>query len=135
MDWKNHGKCSQNVFPFAENSLCWEIPRWLSGKESVCIAGDACSIPGLERSPGEGKGNSPQCSCLGNPMDRGAWQAMVHRVAESDITRWLKNNSLFKGLDQQNSKLSNQGWALLERSAWNSVAHTSQIFHWTNSKL
>ena len=35
---------------------------------------DTGSIPGLGRSPGGGNGNSLQCSCLGNPMDRGAWQ-------------------------------------------------------------
>ena len=44
---------------------------------------DAGSIPGLGRSPGEGHSNPLQYSCLENPMDRGAWWAMVHRVAES----------------------------------------------------
>ena len=45
-------------------------------------AGDMGSIPGLERSPEEGHGNPLQYSCLENPMDRGAWWATVHRVAE-----------------------------------------------------
>ena len=36
------------------------------------------SVPGLGRSPGEGNGSPLQYSCLGNPMDRGAWQATVH---------------------------------------------------------
>ena len=40
-------------------------------------------IPGLGRSLGEGKGNPFQYSCLENPMDRGAWQAIVHSVAKS----------------------------------------------------
>ena len=44
---------------------------------------DAGSIPGLGRSPGGGQGNPFQYSCLKNPMDRGAWQATVHRVAKS----------------------------------------------------
>ena len=44
-----------------------------NGKESVCNAGELGLIPGSGRSPGEGKGNSLQYSCLGNPMDRGAW--------------------------------------------------------------
>ena len=44
---------------------------------------DAGSIPGLGRSPGGGNGNPLQCSCLENPMDRGAWQATVHRVSKS----------------------------------------------------
>ena len=44
------------------------------------------SIPGLGRSPGKGNGNTPQYSCLGNPMDRGAWQATVHGVTK----RWTQ---------------------------------------------
>ena len=38
---------------------------------------------GWEDSPGEGNGNPPQYSCLGNPMDRGAWRAIVHGVTKS----------------------------------------------------
>ena len=45
-------------------------------------AGDTGSIPGLGRSPGEGNGNPLQDSCLGNPMDRGACQAIVHEVTK-----------------------------------------------------
>ena len=44
---------------------------------------DAGSIPGWGRSPGGGHGNPLQYSCLENSMDRGAWRAMVHRVAKS----------------------------------------------------
>ena len=44
---------------------------------------DAVSIPGLGRSPEGGHGNPLQYSCLENPMDRGAWQATVHRVVKS----------------------------------------------------
>ena len=43
-------------------------------------------MPGLGRSPGEGNVNSLQCSCLGNPMNRAAWQTIVHGVTESDTT-------------------------------------------------
>ena len=46
-------------------------------------AADVGSIPRLGRSPGEGNGNLLQYSCLGNPMDRGAWQTTVHGVAKS----------------------------------------------------
>ena len=45
--------------------------------------GGVCPIPGLGRSPAVGNGNPLQRSCLENPMDRGAWQATVHRVAKS----------------------------------------------------
>ena len=55
-------------------------------KNPPAIAGDmrdVSSIPRLGRSPGGGHDNSLQYSCLGNPMDRGAWWAEVHRVAKS----------------------------------------------------
>ena len=45
-------------------------------------AQDARLIPGSGRSPGGGNGNTLQYSCLGNPMDRGAWQAAVHGVTK-----------------------------------------------------
>ena len=45
------------------------------------------SMPGLGKSPGEGNSNPLQFSCLGNPMDRGAWWAMVPGVTESDMTK------------------------------------------------
>ena len=44
---------------------------------------DVGSIPGSGRSPGGGHGNPPQCSCLENPMDTGAWWATVHGAAQS----------------------------------------------------
>ena len=49
-------------------------------------ARDVGSIPGLGRSPGGGHGHPPQYSCLENPMDRGAWWAMAHRVTGLDTT-------------------------------------------------
>ena len=47
---------------------------------------DTGLIHGLGRSSGEGNGNPLQCSCLENPLDRGAWRATVHKVTESDTT-------------------------------------------------
>ena len=63
------------------------LPWWLRGKETVCNAGDAGLIPGLGKSPGEGHDNPLQYSYLKNPMDRGAWWAMVNGGhKESDTT-------------------------------------------------
>ena len=63
------------------------IPRWLSGKEFTCQAGDTGSILGSGRSPIEGNSNPLHHSCLGNLMDRGAWQATVQGgLKESDMT-------------------------------------------------
>ena len=56
------------------------------GKVSVYNAGDPGLIPGSGRSAGEGNGNPLQYSCLENPMDRGAWWAIIHGIAESDMT-------------------------------------------------
>ena len=58
---------------------------WLSSKESTCNAGDTGLVLGLGISPGEGNGSPLLYSCLENPMDRGAWQATVLRVAKSQV--------------------------------------------------
>ena len=63
-----------------------DFPGDSDGKESACSAGD------LGQSPGEGNGHSLQCSCLDNPMDRGAWWATVHRVPKSRT--WRKHLSM-----------------------------------------
>ena len=52
-------------------------------KDPPANARDPGLIPGLGQSPEEGNGNPLQCSCLGNPMDRGAWRATVHGVSKS----------------------------------------------------
>ena len=64
------------------------FPGGASDQESTCNEGDVRDvglIPGSERSPGGGHGNPLQYSCLENPMVRGAWWAMVHRVTKSWI--------------------------------------------------
>ena len=71
---------------YSRCSLLGFLPLWLSGKESACSAGapeEAGLIPGWGSSPGEGNGNPLQYSCLGNPVDRGAWPATVPGVRES----------------------------------------------------
>ena len=60
-----------------------ELPWWLTWKESACNAGDWGSILGSGRSPGGGNGNPLQYSCLGNPMDRGAWWATVYEAEKN----------------------------------------------------
>ena len=60
-----------------------DFPGGSDGKPSVYNAVDRGSIPGSGRSPGEGNGTPLQYSCPENSMDRGAWQAAVHGVAES----------------------------------------------------
>ena len=67
------------------------FPGGLNGKESACNVGNLGLIAGLGRSPGGGYGNPLQCSCLENPMDRGAWQAPVHGVAKSQTPLKQKN--------------------------------------------
>ena len=65
------------------HAIIIRLSRWLSGKESACQAGDTGSIPGSGRCAGEGNGNPLQYICWENPMDRGAWQAIVHGVTKS----------------------------------------------------
>jgi len=66
-----------------------DFPSGSVGKESLRYAGDQGSILGSGRSPEERNGNPLQYSCLGNTMDRGAWQVAVHEIAESDMTEQL----------------------------------------------
>ena len=53
------------------------------GEESACNVEDTSSVPGSERSPAGGHDDPLQDSCLENPMDRGAWHTVAHRVAKS----------------------------------------------------
>ena len=74
----------QQFFPSVP-SLLFGLPQWLSGKESICKAGDTGDlgyIPGSGRSPGGEDGNPLQYSCQENPTDRGVWQATVCRVTK-----------------------------------------------------
>ena len=60
--------------------------QWLSSEESACDAedaGDLGSIPGSGRFPGGRRGKPLQYSCLGNPMDKGAWPTTIHGVTKS----------------------------------------------------
>ena len=73
--------------------ISWDLAVVLV-KNPPANAGDVRDmglIPGSGRNPGKGHGNPLQYSCLENPMDRGAWQATVHRVAQCGT--WLKQLS------------------------------------------
>ena len=69
------------------------LPYWLSGNTPT-NAGDIGLIPVLGKSPGEGKGNLLQYSCLENSMGRGAWLAIVHGIAKSwtRLSSWTTTN-------------------------------------------
>ena len=73
----------QGIFPTQGSS--WML-KWLSGKQSACHCRRQVFNPGLGRSPGVGNGNQLQYSCLENFIDRGARQAEVYGVTESDTT-------------------------------------------------
>ena len=97
------------------------FPSGSDGKEPVCNAGDLGSIPGLERSPGEGNGKPLQYCCLENPMDRGVWQAAVHKVTQS----WTRLKRLSTHIDweaykQQKCVSHNTGGckSTIRASAW-----------------
>ena len=69
-----------------KNSLSFRFPGGANGKELAPNARDkrdACSVPGSRRSPGGRDGNPLLYSCLENPVDRGAWWAMVYRFSKS----------------------------------------------------
>ena len=77
-------------FQLKEHKILYVFAGGPVGKESAYNAGNPGSISGSGRSPGEGNGNPFQHSCLGNPMDRGAWQATDNGVhKESDTTKQL----------------------------------------------
>ena len=65
------------------------LPGGSDGKWSACNGGDPGSVPRSGRSPGGGNGNPLQDSCLESPMDKVAWQATIHGVANSQT--WLSN--------------------------------------------
>ena len=65
------------------------------GKESVCNSRDPGLTPDLGRSPGEGNGNPLQCSCLENPVDRGAWKATVNGVQRVRHD-WATNTHIYR---------------------------------------
>ena len=104
----HHPTISSSVGPLSSHlQSFWRRYMWLSGTESPANR-DAGSIPWLGRCPGEGNGNPLQYSCLGNPMDRGAWglqtmglQRVGHKLEAKQQIRdlrpeWSKDTDLQK---------------------------------------
>ena len=108
------------------------LPRWLSGKESACQAGDVSLIPELGRSPGEGNGNSLQYSCLENPMDRGwaspwASKRVGHDLATKQEQSWPKT-LLNVCENRQNPRMS---FLVISLSRSGMMAVSLEVFrHW-----
>ena len=74
---------TQNIINYMVH---YGLPWGLSGKELSCNAdatADVGSVPGSGRSPGGRRGNPLQYPCMENAMERGAWQATVHRITKS----------------------------------------------------
>ena len=94
------------------------FPGGSDGEEPVCHAGCPGLIPQSRRSPGEGHCNPLQCSCLENPMDRGAWWATVHGVAQSQrrLTNfWISRNSGGASVSQGCRNKVPQTWWLAQQ--------------------
>ena len=79
----SHSSACQMISYYLLQIWASPVAQWQRIHLQEGDTGNVGPIPGLGRSPGEGHGNSLQYSCLGNPMDRGAWWATVHRVAKS----------------------------------------------------
>ena len=96
--------CKINFTPIKNLKITvyFGLPGWLSDKESTCQVEDMSSFLGSGRSSGGENGNPLQCSCLGNPVDRGAWQATVHggpqRVRHNFVTKQQLHNLFANGI-------------------------------------
>ena len=116
----------------AINSKDLGLPWWLSSRESVCNAGDPGLLPGLGRSPGKGNDNPLQYPCLENPMDRGAWWAIVHGVSQSQTRLKRLSSNSSEDLDTWKLKASNSLLFLLIFSSgflsWEIVDGGSDLF-------
>ena len=112
-------------------------PRWLSGKEST-NAGVVDLIPGSGRSPGKWNGNPLQYFCLGNPVDRGAWQVTIHGVGHNLATK----TNIFMSIIQRGkwvsskldkcSKITQPGTRDSTEVLWHQILSSYMIFQLYN---
>ena len=96
-------------------------------KNPPASAGDWGSIPGLEKSPGGGHGNPLQYSCLGHPMDRGAWRATVHGGQKKTWTS-LRESDKAERLSLINRSVSVEPGAGLQLSSAHSLSPFALIY-------
>ena len=122
------------------------FPDGSDSKESACSAGDTGSIPGSGRSPREGNGNPFQYSCLENPMDRGAWRAIVYGVAKSrtQLSDWTELNWNAKVGSQETPRVTGKfglgvqneaGQRLIEFFQENTLVITNTLFQQHKRRL
>ena len=118
--WKYPKKIAENILNFAE-----DIDSRIKG----------IPIHGSGRSPGGGHGNPCQCSCLENPMDRGAWWAAVHRVTELGVTEhackqntldhirrnWIQGETIFERSSKTKKDTKQQNYEVLLLSHYSRV--------------
>ena len=76
-------------------------------KNLPASSGEAGSIPGLERSLGQGNGNPLQYSCLENPMDRGTWQATAHGGRKESIATEKHTSQIYQLRRDQGGRIEN----------------------------
>ena len=124
----NTGVTRERKTHFSPDLFYVRFSWWLSGKEFTCNAGDKGLILGSGRSPGEGNGNPLQYSCLGNPMDSGAWWATVCGVTRvrnylATKQKWMR--SLYNWAVLQSHKI------VIIKASPNPKVRTSRAKAWT----
>ena len=129
--------CGTHSFEFNQR-LHVSFPGGSVDKNLPANTGDMGSIPGLRRSPGEGNGNPLQYSCLKNLMDRGAWQATVHRITKSQTwLKWLSKHACMMQPDILCSIYSILLYSFLLKYSWFTISCscrcTAQSFNFTHT--
>ena len=106
------------------------FPGDSDGKKSACNVGDLCFIPGSGRSLGEGNSYPLKYSCLGNPMGRGAWWAIVHGVTKSWTqlsNQYLCNETPVKTVESE-ARVSFSGWQYITHITMMQERHMSRLW-------